>query len=295
MCSSTIFMIKKREGQLLFLIISTLVLLSLSLNFRQTNPRLEQKESSSFAFHSSHKKHVDNQCITDGCSSDEFNLLRQVRSPERTSSSSNRFELVYSQNLISILTYDRRTASTSTTDPPASNHEDKQVNIAAKMRGLRARSPYALFVKDNYADLSAKNPGKIRAIDRSTVNLDFADLKLIQISKIMAESWKSLTADKKQVEKAAQFERFLAFTSFVEDICQTKSGSEGSIRARKESFDTGRLAKSGCEWESTTNSESSEASASWTLLEGLRQTLFHWSRTWNSCRRNGRVQPMHIS
>ena len=27
------------------------------------------------------------------------------------------------------------------------------------MRGLRARSPYALFVKDLYAEISAKNPG----------------------------------------------------------------------------------------------------------------------------------------
>lgn len=27
------------------------------------------------------------------------------------------------------------------------------------MRGLRARSPYALFVKDRYAEISAKNPG----------------------------------------------------------------------------------------------------------------------------------------
>jgi hypothetical protein len=28
------------------------------------------------------------------------------------------------------------------------------------MRDLRARSPYALFLKDNYSEISAKNPGK---------------------------------------------------------------------------------------------------------------------------------------
>jgi hypothetical protein len=29
------------------------------------------------------------------------------------------------------------------------------------MRDLRARNPYALFIKDNYSEISAKYPGKI--------------------------------------------------------------------------------------------------------------------------------------
>jgi hypothetical protein len=40
------------------------------------------------------------------------------------------------------------------------------VNVVAKMRDLRARSPYALFMKDNYREISAKNPSKRSLIIR---------------------------------------------------------------------------------------------------------------------------------
>jgi len=50
------------------------------------------------------------------------------------------------------------------------------------MRELRARSPYALFIKDNYGEISAKYP----------------NLKLVDISKKVAEVWKTLPDEKKQ-------------------------------------------------------------------------------------------------
>jgi hypothetical protein len=50
------------------------------------------------------------------------------------------------------------------------------------MRDLRARSPYALFIKDNYREISAKYP----------------DLKLVDVSKKVAEVWKTLPDATKQ-------------------------------------------------------------------------------------------------
>lgn len=79
-------------------------------------------------------------------------------------------------NLASILTNDHRPMTTTT--PTTSDN----VNIISKMRDLRARSPYALFLKDNYKEISAKHP----------------DLKLVDISKKIAEVWKSLPSEKKE-------------------------------------------------------------------------------------------------
>jgi hypothetical protein len=75
-------------------------------------------------------------------------------------------------NLAAFFNVDR-SVSTSTTDSP---------NLISKMRNLRARNPYALFLKDNYSEISAKYP----------------DLKLVDISKKVAEVWKSLPEEKKQ-------------------------------------------------------------------------------------------------
>lgn len=44
----------------------------------------------------------------------------------------------------------------ATTTPTTSDN----VNIISKMRDLRVRSPYALFLQDNYKEVSAKHPGK---------------------------------------------------------------------------------------------------------------------------------------
>jgi len=80
--------------------------------------------------------------------------------------------LFANHNLASIFTFDHRSVTT-TTDTS---------NLLTKMRDLRARSPYALFLKDNYSEISAKYP----------------NLKLVDISKKVAEVWKSLPDEKKQ-------------------------------------------------------------------------------------------------
>jgi hypothetical protein len=61
-----------------------------------------------------------------------------------------RLNLLFSHNLAAIFTFDR-SVTTTTTD---------NSNLISKMRDLRARSPYALFLKDNYSEISAKYPGK---------------------------------------------------------------------------------------------------------------------------------------
>ncbi len=62
---------------------------------------------------------------------------------------------IFSHNLASIFTFDHRPVSTTSESTTSSNW-----NLITKMRDLRARSPYALFLKDNYSEISAKNPGK---------------------------------------------------------------------------------------------------------------------------------------
>ncbi|UJR36550.1 hypothetical protein I4U23_029270 [Adineta vaga] len=91
--------------------------------------------------------------------------------------------LFANQNLVSMLTFDHRSMSTATdkTSPSADNSA-KNTSLINRMRDLRARSPYASFVKDNYRDVSAKYP----------------DLKLADISRKVAEVWRSLSDDKKQ-------------------------------------------------------------------------------------------------
>jgi hypothetical protein len=57
------------------------------------------------------------------------------------------------------LTFDHRSVST-TNDQTSLDNVHKNENIITKMRHLRARSPYAHFIKDNYSEIKGKNPGK---------------------------------------------------------------------------------------------------------------------------------------
>ena len=104
-----------------------------------------------------------------------------------------------------MLSLESRSASTTTT---SSEHADKGSNVVTKMRGLRARSPYALFVKDRYAEISAKNPGTNNRLSSETIDLqiDHLELKLVAVSKKMSEAWKTLPEDKKQVRMDREFE-----------------------------------------------------------------------------------------
>ena len=70
------------------------------------------------------------------------------------------------------------------------------------MRDLRARSPYALFVKDNYSEISSKHRGKESVWLKALESVDWlmiVDLKLAGVSKKVAEAWKTLSDEKKQV------------------------------------------------------------------------------------------------
>ncbi|CAF3393854.1 unnamed protein product [Rotaria sp. Silwood1] len=79
--------------------------------------------------------------------------------------------------------FDHRLASTtSQKTPSSSDNVEESWHVVARLRDLRARTPYALFIKDNYTETSKKYP----------------DLKMIDISKKIAEAWKSLPDDKKQ-------------------------------------------------------------------------------------------------
>jgi len=78
-----------------------------------------------------------------------------------------------------VSTWKIETRSASSTPTESSG---KDFSIITKMRELRARGPYALFVKQNYSEIKAKNP----------------NLKLAEISKKMGEAWRSLDEQKKQ-------------------------------------------------------------------------------------------------
>jgi hypothetical protein len=67
--------------------------------------------------------------------------------------------LIFSHSLASIFAFDHR-PMTTTSDKTPSDNVNKNWNIITKMRDLRARSPYALFIKDNYGEISAKYPSK---------------------------------------------------------------------------------------------------------------------------------------
>jgi hypothetical protein len=75
------------------------------------------------------------------------------------------YEIIFffSHNLVSILIFDHHSASTTTSEKPPSSSDnvENHWNLITKMRDLRARSPYALFIKDNYREISAKHPGRI--------------------------------------------------------------------------------------------------------------------------------------
>ncbi|CAF1486477.1 unnamed protein product [Adineta ricciae] len=91
--------------------------------------------------------------------------------------------LFANQNLVSVLTFEHRSMATGSDKTSLTADEiEKNTNLINRMRELRARSPYASFVKDNYHDVSAKYP----------------DLKLAEITKKIAELWKNLPVEKKQ-------------------------------------------------------------------------------------------------
>ncbi|CAF1374703.1 unnamed protein product [Rotaria sordida] len=92
--------------------------------------------------------------------------------------------LFANHHLTSIIGYDHRLASTTSVKTPSSSLDNvgESLHVVAKLRDLRARTPYALFVKDNYSETSKKYP----------------DLKMTDISKKISEAWKNLSDDKKQ-------------------------------------------------------------------------------------------------
>jgi hypothetical protein len=99
------------------------------------------------------------------------------------------------------------------------------------MRNLRARNPYALFLKDNYSEISAKYPGK-QSFHNSISNKNIiVDLKLVDISKKVAEVWKSLPEEKKQVgkEKKLNDDLIVRFFFCFEDLCEKISRSKGKL------------------------------------------------------------------
>jgi hypothetical protein len=66
--------------------------------------------------------------------------------------------LIFSHNFACIF---RPVTTTGESIPSSSSDNiEKNPNILTKMRSLRAPGPYALFIKDNYGEISAKYPGK---------------------------------------------------------------------------------------------------------------------------------------
>ncbi|CAF4085158.1 unnamed protein product [Rotaria sp. Silwood2] len=90
--------------------------------------------------------------------------------------------LFANHNLISVFGFDHRLAFTTNEKTPSSDHAAESWHLVARLRDLRARTPYALFIKDNYNETSKKYPG----------------LKMIDITKKISEAWRNLPDDKKQ-------------------------------------------------------------------------------------------------
>lgn len=88
--------------------------------------------------------------------------------------------LFVNPTFISALTIETRSASSSITNNDQAWGKDW--SVVTRMRELRARGPYALFVKQNYGDMKAKNP----------------NLKMTDISKKIGEAWRALDEQKKQ-------------------------------------------------------------------------------------------------
>ncbi|CAF0734428.1 unnamed protein product [Adineta steineri] len=85
-------------------------------------------------------------------------------------------------SLLSVLTIDQRSVSTADKKPSSDSHE-VNLHLLDKMRNLRAPTPYSLYIKENYHDISAKYP----------------NIKLGEMSIKMAEHWKTLTEEQRQV------------------------------------------------------------------------------------------------
>ncbi|CAF1153060.1 unnamed protein product [Adineta steineri] len=81
-------------------------------------------------------------------------------------------------SLLSVLTIDQRSVSTADKKSASDSHE-VDFHLLDKMRDLRAPTPYSLYIKENYHDISAKYPS--------------------EMSRKMAEHWKTLTEEQKQV------------------------------------------------------------------------------------------------
>ncbi|CAF1235316.1 unnamed protein product [Adineta ricciae] len=93
-----------------------------------------------------------------------------------------RFDVVC-ENLVSVLTFEHRSMATGSdkTSLPAGEVE-KNTNLINRMRNLRARGPYASFLKENYHGVSEKYP----------------DLKLGGVAKKISEMWKNLPVEEKE-------------------------------------------------------------------------------------------------
>lgn len=56
---------------------------------------------------------------------------------------------------------EQRLMLTTNQQEPSLHNIDENSNIIAKMRDLRARSPYSYYVKDHYEEAKKHNPSKI--------------------------------------------------------------------------------------------------------------------------------------
>lgn len=104
--------------------------------------------------------------------------------------------LFANSNVASIFGFDHR--SLSTANNQSANSSDKNnddSDILKRMRDMRALTPYAYFVKDNYYEFSKKYPS----------------LKMTEVSKKLSEMWKIMPENEKKTYAAKSEEQKLAY------------------------------------------------------------------------------------